>query len=55
MRSGVAGPFLLVQPVWAHSYGHKSGRKLIMTSEVKHNCMRVTECEEEAWIEAAGR
>ncbi len=41
--------FLLVRPAWAHSCGCKSRRKLITTSEVKRNCMRVTECGKEAW------
>ena len=41
--------FLIVRPAWAHSYGCKSRRKLITTSEVKRNCMRVTECGKEAW------
>ena len=44
-----------VRPAWAHSYGCKSRRELVTTSEVKRNCTRVTECGEEAWIEAAGR
>jgi hypothetical protein len=26
-----------------------------MANEAKRNCMRVTECGEEAWSEAAGR
>ena len=39
----------LVRPAWAHSYGCKSRRKLITTSEAKRNCMRVTECGKEAW------
>jgi len=38
-----------VRPAWAHSYGCKSRRKLITTSEVKRNCMRATECGKEAW------
>ena len=41
--------FFDVRPAWAHSYGCKSRRKLITTSEVKRNCMRVTECGKEAW------
>ena len=40
----------MVRPAWAHSYGCKSRRKLITTSEVKRNCMRVTECGKEARI-----
>ena len=47
--------FLRVRPAWAHSYGCKSRHKLVTASEVKRNCMRATECGEEAWIEAAGR
>ena len=47
--------FLIVRPAWAHSYGCKSRRELVTTSEVKRNCMRATECGEEAWIESAGR
>ena len=43
------GLFLLVRPAWAHSYGCKSRRELVTVSEVKRNCMRVTECGEEAW------
>ena len=45
----IAGAFFHVRPAWAHSYGCKSRRKLITTSEVKRNCMRVTECGKEAW------
>jgi hypothetical protein len=45
----------LVRPAWAHSYGCKSRHKLVTVSEVKRNCMRVTDCGEEAWIETAGR
>ena len=45
----------VVRPAWAHSCGCKSRRKLVMANEVKRNCMRVTECGEEAWSEAAGR
>ena len=39
----------LVRPAWAHSYGCKSRRKLITTSEAKRNCTRVAECGKEAW------
>ena len=45
----------LVRPAWAHSYGCKSRHELVTASEVKRNCMRATDCWEEAWIEAAGR
>jgi hypothetical protein len=44
-----------VRPAWARSYGCESRRKLVTVNEVKRNCMRVTECGEEAWIETAGR
>jgi aspartate-semialdehyde dehydrogenase len=37
------------RPAWAHSCGWKSRRKLITANEAKRNCMRVTECGEEAW------
>jgi hypothetical protein len=47
--------FSLVRPAWAHSYGCKSRHKLVTVSEAKRNCMRVTECGEEAWSEAACR
>ena len=39
----------MVRPAWAPTCGCKSRRKLITTNEVKRNCMRVTECGEEAW------
>ena len=39
----------MVRPAWAHSWGWESRRKLITANEVKRNCMRVTECGEEAW------
>jgi hypothetical protein len=45
----------MVRPARAHSRGCKSRRKLITANEVKRNCMRVTECGEEAGIEAASR
>ena len=45
---------LLVRPAWAHSSGCKSRRELVTANEVKRNCMRVTDCGEEAWSEAAG-
>jgi hypothetical protein len=38
----------MVRPAWAHSYGCKSRRKLATASEAKRNCMRATECGEEA-------
>ena len=37
-----------LRPAWAHSCGCKSRRKLIRANEVKRNCIRVTECGEEA-------
>jgi len=52
-RCGESAPF--VRPAWAHSYGCKSRQKLVTVSEVKRNCMRATDCGEEAWIETAGR
>ena len=47
----LTAPYADVRPAWAHSYGCKSRRKLITTSEAKRNCMRATECGEEAWSE----
>ena len=38
-----------VRPAWAHSWRCKSSRELVTVSEVKRNCMRVTECGKEAW------
>ena len=38
-----------MRPAWAHSWRCKSSRELVTVSEVKRNCMRVTECGEEAW------
>ena len=61
LSGGVAGeerklsPLCRLRPAWAHSYGCKSRHKLVTVSEVKRNCMRATECGEEAWSEAAGR
>ena len=48
LTSKISG-FFHVRPAWAHSYGCKSRRKLITTSEAKRNCMRATECGKEAW------
>ena len=48
-------PYADVRPARAHSCGCKSRRKLITANEAKRNCMRVTECGEEAWSEAASR
>ena len=39
----------MVRPAWAHSCGCKSRHELITASEVKRNCVRVTERGEEAW------
>ena len=39
----------LVRSAWAHSWRCKSSRELATVSEVKRNCMRVTECGKEAW------
>ncbi|ARF48904.1 hypothetical protein DSJ_24290 (plasmid) [Pantoea stewartii subsp. stewartii DC283] len=38
-----------MRPAWAHSCGCKSRHELITANEVKRNCIRVTECGEEAW------
>jgi len=45
----------MVRPARAHSWRCKSSRKLITANEAKRNCMRATECGEEAWSEAASR
>ncbi|MEQ2073763.1 hypothetical protein UXJ23_17305, partial [Burkholderia cenocepacia] len=39
----------VVRPAWAYSCGCKSRHKLVTANEVKRNCMRATECGEEAW------
>ncbi|WP_280641142.1 hypothetical protein [Sinorhizobium meliloti] len=41
--------FRVVRPAWAHSCGWKSRHELVTASEVKRNCVRVTERGEEAW------
>jgi hypothetical protein len=41
--------FLFVRPAWARSWRCKSSRELTTASEVKRNCVRVTERGEEAW------
>jgi hypothetical protein len=46
---GRFGALFHVRPAWAHSCGCKSRRKLITANEAKRNCMRATECGEEAW------
>ena len=38
-----------MRPAWAHSCGCKSRRELVTVSEVKRNCVRVTERGKEAW------
>ena len=38
----------MVRPAWAHSWRCKSCRELVTVSEVKRNCMRVTDCGKEA-------
>ncbi|ASQ14887.1 hypothetical protein CN151_18825 [Sinorhizobium meliloti] len=38
-----------MRPAWAHSCGWKSRHELVTASEVKRNCVRVTERGEEAW------
>ena len=43
-------PYADVRPAWAHSRRCKSSRELVTVSEVKRNCIRVTECGKEAWI-----
>lgn len=43
------GPYPDVRPAWARTCGCKSRHELVTASEVKRNCMRVTECGEEAW------
>jgi hypothetical protein len=45
----MAAPYADVRPAWAHTCGCKSRRKLTTASEVKRNCMRATDCGEEAW------
>jgi len=47
--------FYLVRPAWTRSYGCESRRKLVTVNEVKRNCMRVTECGEEAQSETESR
>ena len=56
MPGGVAGappireaPYADVRPAWAHTCGCKSCCELVTVSKVKRNCMRATECGEEAW------
>ena len=39
----------MVRPAWAHTCGCKSRHELVIASEAKRNCMRVTECGKEAW------
>ena len=38
-----------MRPAWAQTCGCKSRHELVTVSEVKRNCMRVTECGKEAW------
>jgi hypothetical protein len=54
-RAVYRSPYADVRPAWAHSCGCKSRHKLVTASEVKRNCMRATDCGEEARIEAVGR
>ncbi|WP_322059095.1 hypothetical protein [Paraburkholderia sp. J63] len=49
IRLGQPGGFFAVRPAWAPSCGCKSRHKLVTANEVKRNCMRATECGEEAW------
>ncbi len=44
-----------VRQAWAQSCRCKSHHELVTASEAKRNGMRLTECGEEAWSEAAGR
>ena len=46
-----SSPFPLVRPARARSWRCKSSRELTTASEVKRNCVRVTERGEEAWNE----
>jgi hypothetical protein len=46
---------VVVRPAWARSWRCKSFHKLTTANEAKRNCMRATECGEEARSEAAGR
>ena len=46
---------LFVRPAWARSWRCKSSRELTTASEVKRNCVRVTERGEEGWSETASR
>ena len=43
-----------VRPAWAHAWRCKSSRELATASEENRNCMRVTDCGEEAGIENCG-
>ena len=45
----LGAPYADVRPAWARTCGCKSRHELVTASEVKRNCMRVTECGEEAW------
>ena len=38
-----------MRPAWAHTCGCKSRHELVTASEVKRNCVRVTDRGEEAW------
>ena len=49
LSPAIAGLFIWVRPAWAHTCGCKSCCELVTVSKVKRNCMRVTECGEEAW------
>ena len=48
-RVSARGAVFHVRPAWAHSWRCKSSRELVTVSEVKRNCIRVTECGKEAW------
>ncbi len=47
--SQLAPPYPDVRPAWAYTCGCKSRCELVTVSKAKRNCIRVTECGEEAW------
>ena len=49
LRGPVNGAAFFVRPAWARSWRWKSSRELATVSEVKRNCVRVTERGKEAW------
>jgi hypothetical protein len=48
---GLSAGVFAVRPAWARSWRWKSSRELATANEAKRNCMRATECGEEAWSE----